>query len=175
MDNWKLFPCCYLFVYLITTSFYFFSLLKLHNSSALKTQTQTFTREKTLNSQWGEIYIAIKTSLFSASNLFSFTLYLSDNKYGVVFIMHLLYICLGHMWWHICLNFSLFCLPTNVISDLSNICRLAKYSQIHDFIQWPVADPDLELKEEGGDGGGSVLFCLSASFSSFCKCFFYPK
>ena len=110
--------------------------MKLHNSSALKTQTQTFTREKTLNSQWGEIHIAIKTSLFSASNLFSFTLYLSDNKYGVVFIMHLLYICLGHMWWHFCLNFSLFCLSTNVISDLSNICLLAKYSQIHDFIQW---------------------------------------
>ena len=141
MDNWKLFPCCYLFVYLITTSFYFFSQLKLHNSSALKPQTQTFTCEKTLNNQWGERYIAIKTSLFSASNLFSFTLYLSFNKCGVVFIMHLLYICLGHMWWHICLNFSLFCLPTNVISDLSNICLLAKYSQIRDFIQW-ITDAD---------------------------------
>ena len=79
--------------------------------------------------------MAIKTPVFSASNLFSFTLYLSEYIYGVLFILHLIYICLGQMWWHIRLNFSLFCLPTNVISDLSNICLLAKYSQMHDFIQ----------------------------------------
>ena len=82
------------------------------------------------------IYIGIETPLFSASNLFSFTLYLSGYKYVVIFILHLLDICLGQMWWHICLNFSFFCLLTNVISDLSNICLLAKYSQIHNFIQW---------------------------------------
>ena len=83
-----------------------------------------------------KIYIGIETPLFSASNLFSFTLYLSENKYVVIFILRLLDIRLGQMWWHICLNFSFFCLLTNVISDLSNICPLAKYSQIHDFIQW---------------------------------------
>ena len=79
--------------------------------------------------------MAIKTPVFSASNLFSCTLYLSEYIYGVLFILHLIYICLGQIWWHIRLNFSLFCLPTNVISDLSNICLLAKYSQMHDFIQ----------------------------------------
>ena len=40
-----------------------------------------------------------------------------------------------HLSWIYVMTYLSQRLPTNVISDLSNICLLAKYSQIHDFIQ----------------------------------------
>ena len=78
----------------------------------------------------------VKTPLFSISNLFSFTLYLSGYKYVVIFILHLLDIFLDkcddifvstsasfvswQMLYQICLTF---------------VFWPKQFSQIHDFIQ----------------------------------------
>ena len=64
MDNWKLTPCCF-FVYLFTTPFYIFSLLKLHNNSALKPETQTFKWKKhSIINEEKDIYSDKDTSVF---------------------------------------------------------------------------------------------------------------